>query len=1144
MKYQAGNRLANWALAPVSVFTLSLIMFLSAGCSSAQIPEPSDLDVSDDAMIVGDSGEDGGGLDTGGGGDGDGEVGGEDDGSVDGGHIPGEDGGGQCHDSLLTPCDGTCVDLTTDPLNCGSCGNDCGAGMGCSDSQCGELCLFGFVNCDGTCVNIQTDGNNCGACGTVCGTEDFCQAGHCVLRCNLGMSPCGDSCVNLSTDVQNCGQCFLQCSAGQMCAGGECSLICYGEGRTVCDGACVDLNSDRQNCGSCGTQCGEGYVCLAGECAANCPTGWIFCDGVCRNGANDRYNCGDCGNVCGQGRVCYGGECVIACPDGQIDCNGECADLNINPFHCGGCDQACQGGMVCLSGECVQDCGSGLTKCGGGCVDLLINRNNCGQCGRMCDGVEICSGGDCQVACPPGFTVCGDSCEDLAVDSLNCGQCGLQCVGSEVCTDGVCFSAVAGVQLSPDELELALGERAALTVRFTPVDVTERGVMWESSDPGVASVDEDGVVTGAGEGSAVVTATTTDGGFSDQVAVQVRIPVTGLTLSEDYLSMRPGESAVLEALVEPVDATLQGVVWSSDTQSVATVDQAGRVTAVAEGEAVIAAVSQNGGYRAECTVAVTSVPVTGITLSDESLELGLHGQVQLVATVSPANASNKSVIWFSDNANIASVSGSGLVTGNSGGSTHINAVSQDGGFQARCSINVKVPVTGIVLTPVTLRIDKGTTSDLEVAVVPEQASDKRITWSSSNQAVATVGVDDGVVTGVGAGSAIITASTVDGGFQATCEVTVWSPVTRLTISPALVSIPVGGYADLQVEIEPADASNPALNFLSTNKSVATVTSAGRVSGISPGVASVIAMSLDTFKTATATIVVLVPVASVSLNKSALSLVENETHKLIASVLPENAEDKQVVWESTNGAVATVDQDGNVRGVSTGTATVRVTTVDGGFQASCTVTVIGGSGSQLDPFTASSLPGSCALYRQMHSGLHNGHYVINPKSGVNLIVYCDMISDGVGYTFYKVNHETNAYAVDAEAYCNNLGMRLFIPRTRNHLISAYMIATNGTIGPDSNANYLYIMGIYPQWNGATCRSTPLMSSNPNCNWRAGDGGPFWVTDRSDISEPNGDNNITSSMYYTFQPSGEINGYNDINAPGYGSTRFICDTGDNY
>ncbi|MCQ2071061.1 MAG: Ig-like domain-containing protein, partial [archaeon] len=167
------------------------------------------------------------------------------------------------------------------------------------------------------------------------------------------------------------------------------------------------------------------------------------------------------------------------------------------------------------------------------------------------------------------------------------------------------------------------------------------------------------------------------------------------------------------------------------------------------------------------------VAVTGVTLDKTSVYFGIGETVTLVATVAPADAANKNVIWSSSSKAVVTVA-DGVLTAVSVGKATVTVTTVDGGFTATCEVTVTdvpvVHVNGIYLSKSTVTLDKGTTTVLSAMVLPDNATDKTVVWSSSKDSVATV--VDGVVTAVAKGTATITVTTVDGGFTATCAVTV------------------------------------------------------------------------------------------------------------------------------------------------------------------------------------------------------------------------------------------------------------------------------------------------------------------------------------------------------------------------------------
>ena len=190
---------------------------------------------------------------------------------------------------------------------------------------------------------------------------------------------------------------------------------------------------------------------------------------------------------------------------------------------------------------------------------------------------------------------------------------------------------------------------------------------------------------------------------------------------------------------------------------------------MAVGTATITATADN--VTTTCIVTITQ-PVTGVVLDQTKAELEVSETLTLVATVLPENATDKSVVWTSDKDSIATVT-DGVVTAVAPGIATITVTTVDGNHSATCVITVLEPiikVTGVTLDITELTLDVPQTATLKATVAPEDATDKSVTWASDNETVATV--VDGVVTAVAEGTANITVTTTDGGFKATCVVTV------------------------------------------------------------------------------------------------------------------------------------------------------------------------------------------------------------------------------------------------------------------------------------------------------------------------------------------------------------------------------------
>ena len=251
-----------------------------------------------------------------------------------------------------------------------------------------------------------------------------------------------------------------------------------------------------------------------------------------------------------------------------------------------------------------------------------------------------------------------------------------------------------------------------------------------------------------------------------------------------------------------------------------------------------------------------------------------------------------------------------------------------------------IPAVSIKINKTSLSLEKGKTEKLTATITPDNATDKSITWTSDDEKVATVS-DDGTVKAVSAGVATVTAKT-NNGKTATCKVTVKNPVIAVTsvkLNKTAVTIEKGKTETLTATITPDNATDKTVTWTTDNNKVATVAN-GKITAVSAGVATITAKT-NNGKTATCKVTVknpIVAVTSVKLNKTSISLEKGKTEKLTATIYPDNVTDKNVTWTSDNGKVATVSDDGTVKAISTGTATITAT-ASNGISASCKVTVI-------------------------------------------------------------------------------------------------------------------------------------------------------------------------------------------------------------
>lgn len=341
-------------------------------------------------------------------------------------------------------------------------------------------------------------------------------------------------------------------------------------------------------------------------------------------------------------------------------------------------------------------------------------------------------------------------------------------------------------------------------------------------------------------------------------------------------------------------------------------------------------------FFAACEEAEKEIEVASIAISQPSAEMEIGETLSLKATVSPSNATYAEMTWTSTNPKVASVTTSGFVTAISEGNTTITVMA--GGKTASCLVTVSkgyVAVASISLNKTTLEMIEGDTEALTASVSPDDATDKTVTWTSSNEGVATV--KDGVVTAVSQGEATVTAKA--GNQTASCKVTVSKKVIdveSIELNRTELTIVEGESETLVATVKPENATDKTVSWSSADESIATVSESGVVTAIKDGETTITATSGT--KSASCKVVVqkkIIDVTSISLDKNSLELYEGTTASLSATVLPENATDKTVTWNSSDASIATV-VNGEVTAVKIGEATITATAGD--KTASCKVTV--------------------------------------------------------------------------------------------------------------------------------------------------------------------------------------------------------------
>ena len=331
-----------------------------------------------------------------------------------------------------------------------------------------------------------------------------------------------------------------------------------------------------------------------------------------------------------------------------------------------------------------------------------------------------------------------------------------------------------------------------------------------------------------------------------------------------------------------------------------------------------------------CTEKETQVEVSSVSLNTATIEMVEGETFSLVATVLPKDAEYDGVIWASSNASVARVN-SGTVTAIKEGITTITASA--GGKSATCSVKVStrvVAVKSITLDKTSLSMKVGATETITATVNPDNATDKTVTWGSSDVSVATVA--DGIVTAKSPGTVTVTAKS--GIYTTDCNVTVTVDIESLSLDKTNLSLSIGETAQLTATVKPDDATDKNVSWTSSDESVAKVDN-GKVTAVKSGKATIIAKCGD--KTAECEVTVYAKVTGVKLSSSSLRMMSGDKALLKATITPDNAMNKNISWSSDNETVAVVN-NGEVTAKAEGKATITVTTEDGQYTATCSVTV--------------------------------------------------------------------------------------------------------------------------------------------------------------------------------------------------------------
>ncbi len=487
--------------------------------------------------------------------------------------------------------------------------------------------------------------------------------------------------------------------------------------------------------------------------------------------------------------------------------------------------------------------------------------------------------------------------------------------------------ALQDITLNPTNIELLPGQEQQITTTFDPVDASNKTITWASLDNNIATV-ANGKIAAIAPGTTTINATyqTPSGPQTKAVQVKVLIPMTGVTIMPNSnITLNKGDTTTLSVDIQPANTEEdKTVTWSSDRPEIASVDaKTGVVTAQKGGTATITGTLKNN--RTVTATITVNVPVSSISLNKGEISLN-KGETYngLVVTINPTDATSKTVTWTSTNPAVATVDTTGKITALSDGTTVVKATID--GKEAQVIVNVTTAVTSVAINQGTTKsMNKGDTDTLTATVLPNDATDKTITWSSDKPNVVTVD-SNGNIAAVGGGTAIITAKSGAQTSQITVNVVV--PITSFTFTPNNITILRGvkNARVLEPVIAPLDTTeDKTVDWVSSDPTIATVDATGKVTGVKEGTATITG-TLRSHPTMQVTIDVEIQIIKLDDIKITVDqeILKGKPYIVNVEPLPiDSTEFENITFTSSDETILKVSNNGEVVGLKEGTATLTV-----------------------------------------------------------------------------------------------------------------------------------------------------------------------------------------------------------------------------
>ena len=639
---------------------------------------------------------------------------------------------------------------------------------------------------------------------------------------------------------------------------------------------------------------------------------------------------------------------------------------------------------------------------------------------------------------------------------------------------------IVSISLDKTTLELRIADTYTFKVAHEPATLPSPANLyaWSTSNSSVATVSNMGQLTAVGEGSATITVTLTGTQLSNTCLVSVgKQLATQIILDPQTIHIEVGEQDVISYTLAPEGSVLLEGTWISDHEDIVSV-QNGAIEAKGPGEAVVTLYDKSRPeIKASCAVTATRPAALSIELDATELTIEKNEEGHLTYSSLPQYSLIESVIWSSSDESIVTVDSEGKLSAMEEGVAIITVTdASNPDIQAICTVTViEISVTAIIFAEEEVELFVGDDMVLAYSLLPVEARLSLPEWSSDDPLIATVD-QNGKVTGVGEGTAVVTLTNgANRDIFASCIIKV-SPVeaTSLFLDDETRTINVQQEVTLTYQLLPPNTTDKEVVWSSDNESIATVDAFGKVKGISAGTCTITVKQKNGILESSCTVVVVIPVSSISLDRNSMSMTRSNSYSLSVSFLPANAAPPTAYsWSSSDEWVATVSQDGTVEALRVGTATIRVE-IQGGIYATCSITVNPVYSSWQDPlllFGSTPLSVMMSETRTMDNltNFTEGQAIVYNGEAGSRLQYCAYVfASGALISTLLAFTDTDQTAINfARGYCAERymllgeidGISVYRDRDGTHIEVGFRNLTDFI---DITALQLSILGLKNRW----------------------------------------------------------------------------------